>query len=104
MDSAKAKPAVVRPIFGKAGGTAFRAVVHVAVVIGAILVFVPVVYVLSSSIKQATDIFKIPFRWIPSPFVPQNYTEALKIAPFGRYFINSLIVSVATTVLNVFFS
>jgi multiple sugar transport system permease protein len=72
--------------------------------LGAIVFFLPVLYMLSSSLKQSNDIFKIPFQWIPSPFVPENYTEAMKIAPFGRYFLNSLIVGLCTTVLNVFFA
>lgn len=74
------------------------------VALGAIVFFLPVYYMLSSSLKLPNDIFKIPFQWIPSPFVLENYTEAMKMAPFGRYFLNSLIVGVCTTLLNVFFA
>lgn len=81
-----------------------RGVIILLVAVGAILVFVPVIFMISSSFKQSSDIFKIPFQWIPSPFIPENYSDALNAAPFGRYFLNSLIVSVATTILNVFFS
>lgn len=77
---------------------------YLMVALGAIVFFLPVLYMLSSSLKQSNDIFKIPFQWIPSPFVPENYTDAMKIAPFGRYFLNSLIVGVCTTLLNVFFA
>jgi len=77
---------------------------YVFVIVGAVLVFIPIYYMICSSFKQSSDIFKIPFQWIPNPFVPQNYKEAIQIAPFGRYFLNSLIVGVSTTILNVFFS
>ncbi len=77
---------------------------YLIVVLGAIMFFLPVLYMLSSSLKQSNDIFKTPFQWIPSPFVLENYIDAMKIAPFGRYFLNSLIVGVCTTLLNVFFA
>lgn len=81
-----------------------RILVYLMVALGAVVFFVPVFYMLSSSFKQSSDIFRTPFQWLPSPFVPENYTEAMKIAPFGRYFLNSLIVGLCTTVLNVFFA
>jgi multiple sugar transport system permease protein len=81
-----------------------RFLVYLMVAVGAIVFFLPVLYMLSSSLKQSSEIFKIPFQWIPSPFVPENYTDAMKIAPFGRYFLNSLIVGICTTLLNVFFA
>lgn len=81
-----------------------RSVIILAVILGGFVFFLPIFYMLSSSFKQTNDIFKTPFQWIPSPFVPGNYSDAMKIAPFGRYFLNSLIVGVCTTVLNVFFA
>lgn len=77
---------------------------YLVAALGAIVFFLPVLYMLSSSLKQSNDIFKIPFQWIPSPLILENYTDAMKIAPFGRYFLNSLIVGVCTTLLNVFFA
>jgi multiple sugar transport system permease protein len=81
-----------------------RLLIYLIVVLGALVFFLPVFFMLTSSLKQSSDIFRIPFQWIPSPLVAENYTEAMKIAPFGRYFLNSLIVGVFTTLLNVFFS
>ena len=78
--------------------------IYLMITLGALVFFLPVIYMLSSSLKLSNDIFKVPFQWIPSPVVPENYTEAMKIAPFGRYFLNSLIVGVFTTLLNVFFA
>lgn len=80
------------------------AVVLILVVAGAIMFFLPVAYMVSSSFKQSSDIFKVPIQWIPNPFVPQNYSESMSIAPFGRYFLNSLLVGFCTTFLNVFFA
>lgn len=78
--------------------------VIIIVTLGALVFFLPIFYMLSSSFKQTNDIFKVPFQWIPAPFMPENYIQAMQIAPFGRYFLNSLFVGVCTTVLNVFFA
>ncbi len=81
-----------------------KMLIYLTMALGALVFFLPIFYMLTGSLKQSSDIFKVPFQWIPSPFVPENYTEAMKVAPFGRYFLNSLIVGVFTTLLNVFFS
>jgi ABC-type glycerol-3-phosphate transport system permease component len=47
-------------------------------------------------------IFALPIQWIPRPPQWSNYPEAWNQFPFGRYFINSFIVSLSVTVLNVF--
>lgn len=89
---------------GGNGNLALKALLYGLVAIGGILFLLPVIYMLSSSFKQSSAIFKVPFQWIPSPFMASNYSEAMNIAPFGRYFFNSLLVGVCVTVLNVFFA
>ena len=71
---------------------------------GGLLMVLPIFIMVSSSLKEASDIFKIPIQWIPNPFRPENYPEAMRVAPFGRYFFNSLYVGLWTVVLNVFLS
>jgi multiple sugar transport system permease protein len=46
-----------------------------------------------------SEIFQLPPRWIPAPFAWQNYIEAVIVIPFGRYFLNSMVV-VMTTLLG----
>ncbi len=73
-------------------------------VFGGVLMVLPVYIMLASSFKEPAAIFKIPIQWIPIPFRPDNYPAAMKVAPFGRYFFNSIYVGLWTVVLNVFFS
>jgi multiple sugar transport system permease protein len=77
---------------------------YILVAVGAVIFLLPIAYMVSSSFKLSSDIFKVPIQWIPSPFILSNYSEAMKIAPFGRYFANSLFVSGITTLLNIFFA
>lgn len=39
----------------------------------------------------------LPPVWIPSELHWENYTEATEIAPFGRYFVNSVIITILST-------
>lgn len=59
----------------------------------AILIATPYVWMILSSFREGQEIF-IKGSWIPDKFVWQNYPEAMKMAPFGRFFINSIICSV----------
>src|SRR5262249_57932462 len=49
-------------------------------------------------------IFPLPIQWLPSPPRWENYTSAWSRFPFGRYFVNSVIVSLSVTILNVVLS
>lgn len=76
---------------------------YLFITIGALVVCVPLVWMLTSSLKAPDKIFTIPIEWIPFDWRWQNYSEAMDTAPFGRYFLNSLFVSTAVTLLNLFF-
>src|SRR5690625_5839375 len=58
----------------------------------------PFVWMLSTSLKPANEVMAMPPVWIPSEFNWGNYLQALKIAPFDRYFVNSVIVTVLSTI------
>ncbi|MBU6351499.1 MAG: carbohydrate ABC transporter permease [Chloroflexi bacterium] len=50
----------------------------------------PFVWLLVSSFKPLEKIFIFPPEWIPDPFRPENYVEALVYKPFGLYLWNTL--------------
>jgi multiple sugar transport system permease protein len=61
------------------------------------LVFLgPLLFMLLGAFKAQREIFTGPL--IPQVWVWQNFVEAWNAAPFARYFLNSLIVSVTVTV------
>jgi multiple sugar transport system permease protein len=66
---------------------------HLALAIGLFLVFIPVVFALSTSLKPYGDIFLFPPKWIPDPVRWQNYVEAMTYVPFGIYFRNTAIIT-----------
>ena len=62
----------------------------------------PILWMISTSLKPLRDVFALPVEWIPRPPQWGNYPAAWSQFPFARYFLNSFIVSASVTVLNVF--
>lgn len=61
----------------------------------------PIVWVVLSSFKTNREILSNGFQ-LPSTFSFSGYKQALEMAPILKFFVNSLIVSFASTALNVF--
>lgn len=72
------------------------------VLLGALLMLIPLLWMLSASLKNEGDVFLIPIQWIPHPLVWHNYIDALTFQPFFLYFGNSVLVSVMCVIGSVF--
>lgn len=64
----------------------------------AILFLIPLLWMLSSSLKPTYQIFETPPRWIPNPPRWENYTEALTTLPFALYIRNTAVITLLTIV------
>lgn len=75
------------------------------IVIG-IAMLVPLVWMISASLKPEADVFNFPIEWIPKRWnAVENYRTVWGGQyNFGLYYWNSIKVSVGATVLQVFFS
>ncbi|WP_159805452.1 carbohydrate ABC transporter permease [Cellulomonas citrea] len=75
------------------------AAVRYALLIGCALVLaLPFAFMVSTSLKPHTLLLEYPPRLIPSDPTLDNYAQAWGANSFGRYFLNSSMVAVATTV------
>lgn len=72
--------------------------------LGAIVMVLPFVYMLVTSFKPNTLVLEIPLKFFPQHPTTSNYTGAWTSNDFSRYFFNSVIVAVATTVAAVMLS
>lgn len=70
---------------------------YVVLLVLAGIYLLPFAWMLRSSFMEMYQIFVMPPVWVPDPFKLENYREALSIVPFGRYFVNTLIVLVLST-------
>jgi multiple sugar transport system permease protein len=70
----------------------------VYIVISALIVLPPVVWIVSTSLKTEADTIKFPPEWIPSPISFDNYIGLLTPTNI-RFFVNSLIYAGGSIVL-----
>lgn len=68
---------------------------HAVLYLCAAIMILPFLWMLSTSLKTPDEIFSIPIRWIPSTFYIENYYKAVTGFPFARFFMNSVVVTVA---------
>ena len=71
-----------------------RALVHMLLLSIAFLVAMPYLWMVTTSLKPTQLTFQPP-HLIPTHFEWDNYREAWAAAPFGRFYVNSLIMAVA---------
>ena len=77
--------------------------IQVALALAAAVAVVPIIWTVLSSLKTNNTIFAVPVRWLPTTLNWNNYSDAFDVAPFDRFFLNSILVAAAVTVTTVFF-
>src|SRR5688572_14472714 len=58
----------------------------------------PLVWMLSTSLKELTQAVKMPPEWWPRPFVWENYAKSTQVIDFWRYAANTLFLAMANVV------
>jgi len=71
---------------------------HTILLIGALIMVVPFIWMLSTSFKAPGKTFVYPPEWFPQPFVWQNYVNMWTALPFNEFFVNSIKISTLSTI------
>jgi len=66
----------------------------------AIFALLPVVWMLSTSLKTEAEALSLPVHWFPRHPTLGAYAEMWTLKPFGIYFLNSIAVSGVTAVVS----
>ncbi len=74
--------------------------IHVLLIIGAIIMVVPFLWMVITSLETTAQAFSIPPSFIPNPFQWANYPQSFSALPFDLAYINSAIVAVTVTVFQ----
>jgi multiple sugar transport system permease protein len=77
--------------------TGKNVLLHLVIYALAIVVIAPFLWMILTSFKDMSEIYVYPPKWLPEKFNLDNYVNAFTAAPFGRYYLNSLIVAFAVT-------
>lgn len=75
----------------------------IILIIVAIIMGAPFFWMTSSSLKPNSELFAWPPSFVPDNPTLQHYSDALSTLGFSRYFLNSVIVSGFSVVINLFF-
>lgn len=79
------------------GEWALKVIAHGVVALGAIFMILPMLWMLSTSFKPPPEIPLWPPHLIPRLPTLANYTGIFAAAPFGRFFLNSALMSLVAT-------
>jgi sn-glycerol 3-phosphate transport system permease protein len=66
---------------------------YVVLVLFVAVFIVPMFWMLSASLKTLQEIYTFPPQWVPAVPKWSNYVEAWYAAPFGRFYINTIITT-----------
>ncbi|WP_127594276.1 carbohydrate ABC transporter permease [Paenibacillus lautus] len=78
-------------------GKASRLTVHILLAVGALLMIMPFLWMISTSFKSFADSMSIPPKWLPVEWHPDNYLRVIQTIDFGTYYLNTVIVTVGRT-------
>lgn len=75
----------------------FRALLYLILITVGLTMLLPLLWMISTSLKQPGEVFLLPPKWIPNPPQWNNYVKLFDVLPFGHFLLNSLkIASIAT--------
>jgi multiple sugar transport system permease protein len=82
-------------------GSARRIAGYTVLIVAAAAVLLPFYWMAMSSLKTNSEVFTIPVRWLPDRVVWSNYLDIWQKSNLTTWLRNTLVLSVAVTVLQV---
>lgn len=75
-----------------------KVVLYVALLIVAATMFVPFLWMVSTSLKANQFVLTMPPEFFPKPLTFESYRRLLEILPFGRMLANSIMIALLVTI------
>lgn len=74
---------------------------YAGAIIAALVIALPLYFVVITSLKNHADIYADPIKWVPSVWVPQNFSYVWDTLNFDQYLMNSVIITSILVVIKV---
>jgi sn-glycerol 3-phosphate transport system permease protein len=55
----------------------------------------PLFWMITAAFKQNAELYTLPVTWLPQNPTTENFTRAWNAAPFGRYYFNTIVTTLA---------
>jgi multiple sugar transport system permease protein len=79
--------------------------IHVLLAAICVVMALPLFWMVLTALKTHDEVYTHPYWWWPShPHLADNIKRLFATVPFGRYFLNSFVVSSAATVTDLLFA
>ena len=74
------------------------AVIYLILFLFALAFVLPFFFLLTGSFKTSSELFQVPFRWLPSRITFDNYKQVFSKIPFFRYLRNTLVIVICNMI------
>lgn len=78
-----------------------KILVNFLIIIGAIAMILPFIWMISTSFKDPVNVYELPIRWIPKKFNFDNYVRLFTEYEFHKYIFNSVMLVTINIIGNV---
>ena len=78
-----------------------RVLLYLLLAAGGLAMLFPFAWMVSTSLKPDLGVFATPPQLIPHPYEPGNYSRVVHVFPVWRFLVNSALVAVSSTCLQV---
>jgi multiple sugar transport system permease protein len=73
---------------------------YVITTVLALFILLPFFWMVSTSLKSRGALMALPIEWIPKEISFEGYKKLFDVFPFGRTVLNSIFVSIVTTIVS----
>lgn len=78
--------------------------IYIILIAGGVLMVGPLLWMISTSLKDKTGVFQLPPQWIPNPIHWDAYQRLFHLSQLQTGFMNTIIVSLSVTIIGSFTS
>lgn len=78
--------------------------IHAVLIIGATIMIMPFLWMILTSIKSVGEAVQIPPKILPGTPKLENYSVVLNILPFGKFYLNTVLMLIGRIIGSVLFS
>ncbi len=73
---------------------------HFILCLASLIVLLPLIWLFTTSFKTKMELFANPYKLLPENLIFENFTKAWAYAPFGDYYLNTIITTFGLLVIQ----
>jgi len=104
LDLFEARPEVRETDFNVHISMPQKVVSYLLMVFVVVAIGIPIFWMITAAFKETAEIYHLPVTWLPAAPTFANFGKAWNAAPFGRYYVNTLITTILGSGAEIFFA